>query len=106
MRLCRTLEVARAGVRGKLIFCAPLCSLLLAGLVLFALTFAPRAAATGGSTFYVATNGGDSNPGTLAQPWLTLQHAADVLNAGDTVFAGVPILKESSSPAPVRREAR
>jgi parallel beta-helix repeat protein len=25
--------------------------------------------------FYVATNGNDSNPGTLAQPWQTIQHA-------------------------------
>jgi hypothetical protein len=36
-------------------------------------------------TYYVATNGSDSNPGTLAQPWLTIQHAANAAVAGDTV---------------------
>ncbi len=36
--------------------------------------------------FYVATNGADTNPGTLAQPWKTIQHAADTLQPGDTVF--------------------
>lgn len=35
--------------------------------------------------YYVATNGNDSNPGSLAEPWLTIQHAADNANAGDTV---------------------
>jgi hypothetical protein len=38
------------------------------------------------TTYYVATNGSDSNPGTLAQPFLTLQHAADNVNASDTVI--------------------
>ncbi len=28
----------------------------------------------------------DSNPGTIDQPWLTIQHAADVAQAGDTVI--------------------
>jgi hypothetical protein len=38
-----------------------------------------------GKTYYVATNGDDSNPGTLDQPWRTIQHAADTMAAGDTV---------------------
>jgi len=38
-----------------------------------------------GNIFYVATNGSDSNPGTLDAPWLTIQHAADSMRAGDTV---------------------
>jgi hypothetical protein len=33
-------------------------------------------------TYYVATTGSDSNPGTLAAPWLTLQHAVDVIQNG------------------------
>lgn len=37
-------------------------------------------------TFYVAPGGSDSNPGTEAQPWATLQHAADSVNPGDTVI--------------------
>lgn len=28
----------------------------------------------------------DSNPGTLQQPWLTIQHAADVAQPGDTII--------------------
>jgi len=36
--------------------------------------------------YYVATNGANSNPGTLVQPWLTLQKAASTLVAGDTVY--------------------
>ncbi|MBI3229091.1 MAG: right-handed parallel beta-helix repeat-containing protein [Burkholderiales bacterium] len=36
-------------------------------------------------TYYVATNGSDSNPGTLAQPWKTLQKAATSAGPGVTV---------------------
>jgi hypothetical protein len=39
-----------------------------------------------GDTYYVATNGSDSNPGTVALPWRTIQHAADNVGAGDTVY--------------------
>lgn len=37
------------------------------------------------SSFYVATTGNDSNPGTQAAPWRTMQHAADTARAGSTV---------------------
>jgi len=37
------------------------------------------------STFYVSTAGNDSNPGTQAAPWRTVQHAADTVRAGSTV---------------------
>jgi hypothetical protein len=37
------------------------------------------------SSFYVSTNGSDSNPGTEAAPWRTVQHAADTVRAGSTV---------------------
>jgi hypothetical protein len=36
-------------------------------------------------TRYVAPGGSDSNPGTIAQPWATFQHAADTAQPGDTV---------------------
>lgn len=36
--------------------------------------------------FYVATTGGDTNAGTLAQPFATIQHAVDLMGAGDTCF--------------------
>ena len=38
------------------------------------------------TTFYVAPGGSDSNPGTLAQPWATLQHAGETAAPGDTVL--------------------
>jgi hypothetical protein len=37
------------------------------------------------ATFYVAKTGDDSNPGTQAAPWRTIQHAADSVHAGATV---------------------
>ncbi|MEL7061347.1 MAG: hypothetical protein AAGN46_15090, partial [Acidobacteriota bacterium] len=42
----------------------------------------------GGATFHVAPppDGSDAHPGTAAQPWATLQHAADSVAAGDTVL--------------------
>ncbi len=41
---------------------------------------------TEGHVYYVATNGSDQNPGTLDEPWLTIQHAAESLAAGDIVL--------------------
>ena len=54
--------------------------------ILFVL-FTCAAAALGqtNSSFYVATTGNDSNPGTEAAPWRTIQHAADTARAGSTV---------------------
>lgn len=47
--------------------------------------------ANAANTYYVATTGSDSNPGTLAQPFLTIQKAANTVAAGDTVdiFGGM-----------------
>ncbi len=39
-----------------------------------------------GGTYYVATNGDDANPGTEAQPWRTIQKAANTLGSGETVL--------------------
>lgn len=38
------------------------------------------------TNYYVATNGNNSNPGTEASPWLTVQHAAENVLPGDSVF--------------------
>jgi len=38
------------------------------------------------SSWYVATTGAATNPGTLQQPFATIQEAANVAQAGDTVF--------------------
>ncbi len=39
-----------------------------------------------GVCYHVATTGNDANPGTAAQPFLTIQKAADIVNAGDGVL--------------------
>jgi len=39
-----------------------------------------------GADYYVATTGSDSNAGTLAAPFATIQKGADVAGAGDTVY--------------------
>lgn len=48
------------------------------------------ASQTAPGIYYVATTGEDSNPGTSASPWRTIQKAADILKNGDTaiVLAG------------------
>ncbi|HLY05398.1 MAG TPA: DUF1565 domain-containing protein [Rhizomicrobium sp.] len=42
--------------------------------------------APSGATYYVATNGSDTNDGSKGSPWATVQHAAEVVAAGDTVL--------------------
>ena len=37
------------------------------------------------STYYVSPSGSDSNNGSAASPWATLQQAANTVQAGDTV---------------------
>src|SRR5688572_14120705 len=41
---------------------------------------------TQAATYYVATTGSDSNPGTLAGPWRTLTASVPKLVCGDTLF--------------------
>jgi len=66
----------------------------------FALSITASAA-----TLYVATSGSDSNPGSQAQPWRTVQHAVDTIAPGDTIivqagsYAGCRIGKSGSSGA-------
>src|SRR5262245_50510374 len=75
----------------RLIFVGPL------GLLAAAL--APRQAQA--ADYYVATTGSDSNPGTMAQPFATLQRGASVAVAGDTVYVrgGVYMVATSSAVA-------
>lgn len=41
---------------------------------------------TGGTDYYVATDGADTNPGTMAEPWRHIWHATEVIQAGDTAW--------------------
>ncbi len=60
------------------------------------------------ATYYVATTGGDANPGTQAAPWRTLQRAGDIAGAGDDVivlpgtYAGFRPRNSGTALAPLR----
>ncbi|HXY11335.1 MAG TPA: Ig-like domain-containing protein, partial [Terriglobales bacterium] len=54
-----------------------------------------EAAAPTGNAFYVSTTGSDSNPGTQSSPWKTIQHAANTVQAGDTVYVRAGVYNES-----------
>jgi Right handed beta helix region len=46
--------------------------------------------------WYVATTGSDSNEGTLASPFLTIQHAVSAASAGDTIHVAAGTYPEAS----------
>ena len=62
----------------------PFSSSMISLLVILAASVA--AYAQPGKIYYVATTGSDSNPGSQAEPWLTISHAAKVARAGATVY--------------------
>ena len=72
--------IARKDIRSRWLVGAAAGALGIAGVALAL----PAHAATA-VTFYVSPSGSDSNPGTSASPWLTLQHAANQVAAGDNV---------------------
>ena len=45
--------------------------------------------------YYVATNGSDSNPGTISQPFRTIAKGVSVLTPGETCFVGSGTYAES-----------
>jgi hypothetical protein len=54
-------------------------------LTLFLLFLCVAALGQINTSYYVSTTGHDSNPGTRAAPWRTIQHAADTARAGSIV---------------------
>ena len=72
MRLCTIRKVLSSAIL-----------ILLISTLGFGVIFLAGAAQT--KIYYVSASGNDSNPGTLNQPWHTIQHAADTVAAGDTV---------------------
>jgi parallel beta-helix repeat protein len=58
------------------------------------------------ATYYVATNGSDSNPGTESYPWRTIQKAANMMLPGDTVLIRQGIYQEKVTPMVSGTEGR
>ena len=54
------------------------------------------------TTYYVATDGNDLDPGTLALPFETIQKACDTVGAGDTIEVRVGTYNESIDIDPTR----
>ena len=54
--------------------------------LLCALIFASIPICANAATYYVSPSGKDTNAGTSTAPFLTIQHAADLVKAGDTVI--------------------
>jgi len=52
---------------------------------------------SGTGSYYVSTTGSDSNPGSLAAPWRTIQHAVNSVQAGDTVYVLAGVYNEAVS---------
>ncbi|MGA8621785.1 MAG: Ig-like domain repeat protein [Candidatus Sulfotelmatobacter sp.] len=59
------------------------------------LMLVPSLAGQTGATYYVSTTGKNSNPGTIGAPWLTIQHAANTVKAGATVYVFGGVYHES-----------
>jgi hypothetical protein len=58
-------------------------------IILFALLTVlaiPSCVDTKTQVYFVSKTGSDTNDGSLANPWLTIQHAADTMIAGSTVY--------------------
>jgi hypothetical protein len=51
-----------------------------------------------GADFYVASSGSIANPGTFPEPFLTIQQAANVAVAGDTVYLRAGTYRETVTP--------
>jgi len=60
-------------------------------------TATPRAAPDNATVYYVAIDGDDDNPGSAAQPWQTIQKAADAALPGSTVFVRGGVYQEQVS---------
>src|SRR5580698_7510827 len=67
---------------------------LLAAVTSIAFSQASLLAQTGAS-FYVSKSGSDSNSGSFTAPWLTIQHAANTVTAGASVFVETGTYTES-----------
>ena len=65
------------------------------GTIIIIFLLAQSLSAQIGATFFVSKKGSDSNPGTIGSPWLTIQHAANSVSAGATVYVLGGVYNES-----------
>ena len=63
-------------------------------LLIFSLPYAPLFA----TTYWIAQNGSDNNPGTESMPWRTIGKANTELNPGDTVYIKAGIYSDTIHP--------
>ncbi len=66
-----------------------------ASLLVVLLMLAQSLAAQVGAIYYVSTTGNDRSPGTFSLPWATVQHAANTVKAGATVYVFGGVYNES-----------
>jgi Right handed beta helix region len=65
---------------------------------------------THAATYYVATTGNDSNPGTSSSPWRTIRYAVSKMVAGDTTYvrggkyteSGIRFKRSGTQSAPIK----
>jgi hypothetical protein len=66
-----------------------------AAVFVFVLTVAQSLSGQIGATYFVSKQGCDRNSGTIGSPWLTIQHAANSVAAGATVYVLGGVYHES-----------
>jgi hypothetical protein len=71
-----------------------LATALIAGLMLGLLPASGAGTQAAGNTYYVSTDGDDSNPGTESAPWRTIQKAANSVGPGDAVYVHAGTYRE------------
>ncbi|HEX2090409.1 MAG TPA: right-handed parallel beta-helix repeat-containing protein [Actinomycetota bacterium] len=76
-----------------------------------AVLWLPAGSSWAASTYYVSPSGNDANPGTQSAPWRTIQRAADLARAGDTVivkpgsYVGAKFSRSGTASSPIRFRA-
>ena len=83
-------------------------AVLYAAIFVVVALLAPSLAGQTGATYFVSKSGNDSNSGAMGSPWLTIQHAANTVRAGATVYVFGGVYNESvnfpasgTAPAPI-----
>jgi len=71
---------------------------LLFAFIVFILTIAFATNDTSSADYFVSTAGSDSNDGSAAHPWRTIQHASSLVTAGYTVHIQRRSLTPSQRP--------